>query len=71
MLGWASTIHISQSLSISEAVLDLSEFFEAGMVHTAMSWVPVKTKLHIKSFAPSRLFAHPCALKMYDECRQL
>jgi len=71
VLGWSSTIHMSQSLRVSEAVLDLSECFEAGMVHTAMSRVPVKTELHIKSSAPSRLFADPCALKMYDECRRL
>jgi len=71
VLGWASTIHMSQSLSISEAVLDLSECFEAGMVHTALSRVPNKTQLHIKSFSAGRLFADRSAMKLYDEWRRL
>jgi len=71
VLGWASTIHMSQSLSISEAVLDLAECFEAGMVHTALSRVPDKARLHIKSFAASRLFADQRALTLYDEWRRL
>jgi len=71
VLGWASTIHMSQSLSISEAVLDLSECFEAGMVHTALSRVPDKARLHIKSFASGRLFADQGALKLYHEWRRL
>jgi len=71
VLGWASTIHMSQSLSISEAVLDLAECFEAGMVHTALSRVPDKARLHIKSFAASRLFADQRALKFYMEWRRL
>jgi len=71
VLGWASTIHMSQSLSISEAVLDLAECFEAGMVHTALSRVPDKARLHIKSFAAGRLFADQRALKFYKEWRRL
>jgi len=71
VLGWASTIHMSQSLSISEAVLDLSECFEAGMVHTALSRVPDKARLHVKSFSAGRLFADQCALKLYNEWRRL
>jgi len=71
VLGLASTIHMSQSLSISEAVLDLAECFEAGMMHTALCRVPDKERLHIKSFAASRLFADKRALKLYDEWRRL
>jgi len=71
VLGWASTIHMSQSLSISEAVLDLSECFEAGMVHTAFSRVPDKARLHILSFAAGRLFADQRALKLYHDWRRL
>jgi len=71
VLGWASTIHLSQSLSISEAVLELSECFEAGMVNTALSRVPDKARLHIRSFSAGRLFADQAALKLYEEWRRL
>jgi len=71
VLGWATTIHMSQSLSISRAVLDLAECFEAGMVQTALSRVPTKSGLHIKSFASSRLRADHNAMKMYGEWRRL
>jgi len=71
VLGWATTIHMSQSLSISRAVLDLADCFEAGMVQTALSRVPSKSGLHIKSFVASRLRADPVALSMYREWRRL
>jgi len=71
VLGWASTIHMSQSLSISRAVLDLGECFEAGMVQTAISRVPTKEGLHIKSFSAGRLYANPLVLKRYAEWRRL
>ena len=62
VLGWADTIHMSQSLSVSEAVLDLAECFEPGMVNTAISRVPDKASLFIKSFTLSRIVADPLAL---------
>lgn len=71
VLGWASTIHMSQSLSISRAVLDLSHCFEAGMVQTAISRVPTKKGLYIKSFCASRVYANPQVIKMYSEWRRL
>jgi len=37
VLGWAMTIHMSQSLTVSEAVLDLARSFKAGMVNAALS----------------------------------
>lgn len=39
VLGWAITVHRSQSLTLSEAVLDVGEAFGAGMVLAAMSRV--------------------------------
>jgi len=65
VLGWADTIHMSQSLSVSEAVLDLAECFEPGMVNTAISRVPDKASLFIKSFSPSRIIADPLSLAKY------
>jgi len=65
VLGWAITIHRSQSLTLSEAVLDLAKAFEAGMVHAAVSRVSTKERLFIKSFAQTRLFADASAVDMY------
>eukprot|EP00168_Porphyra_purpurea_P007559 TRINITY_DN19511_c0_g1_i1.p1 TRINITY_DN19511_c0_g1~~TRINITY_DN19511_c0_g1_i1.p1 ORF type:complete len:468 (-),score=78.49 TRINITY_DN19511_c0_g1_i1:219-1622(-) len=65
VLGWAITIHCSQSLTLSEAVLDLASAFEAGMVHAAVSRVSDKERLYIKSFTPARLFADAGAVTKY------
>ena len=71
VLGWATTIHMSQSLSISSAVLDLAHCFEAGMAQTAISRVPTKEGLFFKSFCASRLYANPLVLQKYGEWRRL
>lgn len=71
VLGWASTIHMSQSLTISEAVLDLAECFEAGMVTTALSRVGERGCMHVKSFSASRLFADPDAVAKYRAWQRL
>ena len=71
VLGWACTVHTSQSLTLSSAVLDLKNAFEAGMVHTALGRVSDKDRLFIKSFAPSRLFADHVALAKYREWERL
>jgi len=71
VLGWATIIHMCQSLSISRAVLDLSECIEAGMVQTALSRLPTKSGLHIKSLAASHLRSDHNAMKMYGEWRRL
>lgn len=71
VLGWACTVHMSQSLTLSSAVLDLKAAFEAGMVHTALGRVSDKERLYIKSFVASRLFADQLALKMYRQCSRL
>lgn len=65
VLGWAITVHRSQSLTLSEAVLDLAHSFEAGMVHAALSRVNDAANLYIKSFSPGRLFAHEGTVAKY------
>jgi len=65
VLGWAITIHRSQSLTLSEAVLDLARSFEAGIVHAAVSRVSDKERLYIKSFTPTRLFPDAGAVSKY------
>ena len=71
VLGWATTLHMSQILTISEAVLDLGEAFGAGMVLAGMSRVGDKNRIHVKSFCPSRLIADEEALGMYDKWGRL
>jgi len=65
VLGWAITIHRSQSLTLTEAVLDLDSAFEAGMVHTAVSRVSESANVYFKTFSPLRLFAAPTVVDMY------
>jgi len=65
VMGWAITIHRSQSLTLHEAVVDLRRSFEAGMVHAAVSRVTDKTKLYVKSFSPGRLYADNDAKRRY------
>jgi len=71
VLGWAMTIHMSQSLTVSEAVLDLARSFKAGMVNAALSRVSDKSNVYLKSFTPSRLYADPNVLRLYDEWGRL
>jgi len=71
VLGWGITVHRSQSLTLSEAVLDVGEAFGSGMVLAAMSRVPDKRRIYVRSFCGSRVIADPTALKLYQDCRRL
>ena len=65
VLGWAATVHMAQSLTLSEVVLDLAKAFGAGMVLSVVSRVRMKRNLYVKSFCPSRVYADPFVLEMY------
>lgn len=67
VLGWGITVHRSQSLSLSEAVLDISQAFGPGMVNAAISRVGDKKRMFVRSFAGSRLYANPVAVQFYRE----
>jgi len=71
VLGWGITVHRSQSLTLSEAVLDVGEAFGSGMVLAAMSRVPDKRRMYVRSFSGSRVIADPAALQLYQDCRRL
>jgi len=71
VLGWAITVHRSQSLTLSEAVLDVGEAFGAGMVLAAMSRVADKRRMYVRSFSGSRLLADGEALQFYRESPRL
>jgi len=71
VLGWGITVHRSQSLTFSEAVLDVGEAFGSGMVSAAMSRVPEKRRTYVRSFCGSRVIADPAALQLYRDGRRL
>ena len=71
VLGWAITVHRSQSLTLSEAVLDVGAAFGAGMVLAAMSRVPDKRRMHVRSFCGSRLIADRAAMHLYQTSPRL
>lgn len=66
-LGWGITVHRSQSLSLSEAVLDIGQSFGPGMVNAAISRVGDKRRMYVKSFTGSRLYADRAALAFYRD----
>ena len=71
VLGWGITVHRSQSLTLSEAVLDVGQAFGSGMVLAAMSRVPDKRRMHVRSFCGSRVIADPAALQLYRDSLRL
>lgn len=71
VLGWGITVHRSQSLSLSDAVLDIGQAFGPGMVNAAISRVSDRKRMHVRSFMGSRLFADPVALNFYRSGRRL
>lgn len=67
VLGWGITVHRSQSLSLSEAILDIALAFGPGMVHAAISRVRDKKRMYVKSLTACLLFSDPVAVKYYKE----
>ncbi|KAK1868750.1 hypothetical protein I4F81_011233 [Pyropia yezoensis] len=65
VLGWAITVYRSQSLTLSEVVLDIASAFGAGMVNAAISRVNDKRRMYVKSFAGNRVLADPSSLSFY------
>lgn len=71
VLGWGITVHRSQSLTMSEAVLDVGQAFGAGMVLAAMSRGPDKRRMHVRSFCWSLLVANRDVLQLYHASSRL
>lgn len=66
-LGWGITVHRSQSLSLSKAVLDIGQAFGPGMVNASISHVRDARRMHVKSFTGSRLFSDSAAVISFRE----
>jgi len=71
VLGWGITVHRLQSLTLSEAILDVGQAFVSGMVLAAMSRVPDKMRMHVRSFCGSHMIADPAALLLYQDSPRL
>ena len=71
VLGWGITVNRLQSLTLSEAILDVGQAFVSGMVLAAMSWVPDKMRMHVRSFCGSHMIADPAALLLYQDSPRL
>jgi hypothetical protein len=66
-LAWALTIHKSQGLSLSQAVVDASHAFACGQVYVALSRVQSLEGLWLigDKVVQSDVFAHPAVLSKY------
>jgi ATP-dependent DNA helicase PIF1 len=55
ILAYAITLHKSQSLTLSHAILDLEDAFADGMVYVGLSRLKSFDGLLLKSFNPSKI----------------
>jgi ATP-dependent DNA helicase PIF1 len=55
MLAYSITIHKSQSLSLTEAILDLDDCFCNHMVYVALSRIKSLEGVYLKSFDPKKI----------------
>jgi ATP-dependent DNA helicase PIF1 len=66
MLAYSITIHKSQSLSLDNAVLDLSDCFCNHMVYVALSRVRSLSGLYLKSLNPKKITVNQQLLKFIN-----
>lgn len=71
VLGWAITVHRSQSLTLSEAVLHIANAFGPGMVNAAIRRVVDKRRMYVKSFSGNRVLADASSLAYYRDSTRL
>jgi ATP-dependent exoDNAse (exonuclease V) alpha subunit len=68
-LAWAITVHKSQGMSLSGAVVDLSQAFEYGQGYVALSRVRSLDGLHLLGFNERALEVHPQVLSEDESLR--
>ncbi len=69
-LAWAITIHKSQGLTFSKAIIDAGEAFAPGQVYVALSRCSSLSGMVLKSRLRSRtLFTDPRILQFAENCR--
>lgn len=67
ILAFAITIHKSQSLTLNNAILDLSDCFTYHMVYVALSRVISLKNVYLKSFNHKKIMVHPEMATFYLE----
>jgi ATP-dependent DNA helicase PIF1 len=65
-LAWAITIHRSQGMTLDGATIALADCFETGQAFVALSRLKSLDKLHLLSFDPKKIKAHPLAVKYHQ-----
>jgi hypothetical protein len=67
ILGWASTIHRAQGMTLDCVEVDLGpQIFSAGMAYVALSRVRELGSLSFLQFAPEKVYAKPVVKAYYD-----
>jgi ATP-dependent DNA helicase PIF1 len=70
ILSWAITIHKSQGLSISKALIDIgSNIFEYGQTYVALSRVKSLNGLYLTKVNAKKIKAHPEVIKFYKKLK--
>jgi len=68
VLAWAVTIHRSQSLTMSSAVVHVDSIFEVGQAYTALSRVRTLDGLYIKGeLSPNSFKVSRAAVQFYED----
>lgn len=71
VLGWAITVHRSQSLTLSEPVLDIAGALGTGMITAAICRVGDRNRMHVQSIPGNSLLADSAAVKFHDDGTRL
>lgn len=65
-LAWATTIHKSQSATLSKVVTDIACCFSPGQSYVSLSRVRSLEGLYLRAVDYNKIWAHPKALKYYN-----
>lgn len=69
ILAWYMTIHKSQGVTLTSAVISLgNDIFEDGQAYVALSRVRTSEGLYITDFSKSSLRANQEAVEFYEQC---
>lgn len=67
-LGWATTIHGSQGMTLDYVITDIgTDVFDYGMTYVSLSRVKTLEGLSLLSFDSSKIMANPAVLEYYNK----
>ena len=67
MLGWASTIHGSQGMTLDRAAISLDRCFEVGQAYVGLSRLRSWDGLELLTFDETKISAHPDVIAFYRQ----